>query len=332
MTARSGPASMKKTFCLKTAVAKEIRRWTVALAAAACVSAVHAAAAPVDVPASAQPTKKPLTVADVLAGSTPADWRPIDPQSTIYMDLPAGRVIIELAPQFAPHYVANVETLARQGYFNGLWVERVQDNYVAQWGDPDAKKPVGNAQRTVAAEFERTSRGLSFMPLAEPDTYAPEVGFSDGFPTALDPKLGRAWLIHCYGMVGAGRDNDVDSGGGTELYAVIGHVPRHLDRNVTLLGKVVQGIELLSSLPRGTGAMGFYEKPEQRVTIKSFKLAAEVPEAQRTPLEELRTDTQTFTDYIDARRNRHEEWFKVPAGHVDVCNVPIPVRARPATR
>jgi hypothetical protein len=99
---------------------------------------------------------------------------------------------------------------------------------------------------------------------------------------ALDPKLGRAWLIHCYGMVGAGRDNDVDSGGGTELYAVIGHAPRHLDRNVTLLGKVVQGIELLSSLPRGTGAMGFYEKPEQRITIKSFKLAADVPESQRT--------------------------------------------------
>jgi cyclophilin family peptidyl-prolyl cis-trans isomerase len=248
------------------------------------------------------------------------------------MDLPPGRVIIELAPQFAPHYVANVEALARQGYFNGLWIERVQDNYVAQWGDPDSKKPVGNAQRSVAAEFERPSRGLSFMPLAEPDTYAPEVGFSDGFPVALDPKFGRAWLIHCYGMVGAGRDNDVDSGGGTELYAVIGQAPRHLDRNVTLLGRVVQGMELLSSLPRGTGPLGFYEKPEQRVSILSFKVAADLPEAQRTPLEELRTDTPTFTDYIEARRNRHEEWFKVPAGHVDVCNIPIPVRPRAAAK
>jgi peptidylprolyl isomerase len=292
------------------------------------MSTPRAAEAPATAAATGPATKKTLTTAEVLAESTPADWRLIDPQSTLYMDLPAGRVIIELAPQFAPHYVANVESLARQGYFNGLWVERVQDNYVAQWGDPEGKKSVGNAQRSVAAEFERTSRGLSFMPLAEPDTYAPEVGFSDGFPAAIDPKLGRAWLIHCYGMVGAGRDNDVDSGGGTELYAVIGHAPRHLDRNVTLLGRVVQGIELLSSLPRGTGAMGFYEKPEQRVTIKSFKVASDVPEAQRTPLEELRTDTQTFTDYIDARRNRHEEWFKVPAGHVDVCNVPIPVRAR----
>jgi cyclophilin family peptidyl-prolyl cis-trans isomerase len=304
--------------------------WQAALATISCVVAA-APAGFAAAPATQQPTKKVLTTAQVLAASAPADWRPIEPQNTLYIDLPAGRVIIELAPQFAPHYVANVEALARQGFYNGLPVERVQDNYVAQWGDPDGKKPVGNAQRSVAAEFERTSRGLSFMPLAEPDTYAPEVGFSDGFPTAIDPKLGRAWLIHCYGMVGAGRDNDVDSGGGTELYAVIGHAPRHLDRNVTLLGKVVQGMELLSSLPRGTGPLGFYEKPEQRTLITSVKVASDVPESQRTPLEELRTDTQTFTDYIDARRNRHEEWFKVPAGHVDVCNVPVPVRPRPAT-
>ena len=330
MTAGALGSDMKKKSCLKRPGAPVLGQLAVVIAAFACMSTPRAAETPTTAAAAStgQATKKALTTAAVLAESTPGDWRQIDPQSTLYMDLPAGRVIIELAPQFAPHYIANVETLARQGYFNGLWVERVQDNYVAQWGDPEGKKSVGNAQRSVAAEFERTSRGLSFMPLAEPDTYAPEVGFSDGFPVALDPKLGRAWLIHCYGMVGAGRDNDVDSGGGTELYAVIGHAPRHLDRNVTLLGRVVQGIDLLASLPRGTGAMGFYEKPEQRVTIKSFKVAADVPEAQRTPLEELRTDTQTFTDYIDARRNRHEEWFKVPAGHVDVCNVPIPVRPR----
>lgn len=299
-----------------------------AWAAVALCAAATCLAAPRAEGTGQAATKKIVTTAEVLSASTPADWRPIDPQNTLYMDLPSGRVIIELAPQFAPHYVANVEALARGGYFNGLWVERVQDNYVAQWGDPDSKKPVGNALHNVAAEFERSSRGLSFMPLAEPDTYAPEVGFSDGFPAAIDPKLGRAWLIHCYGMVGAGRDNDVDSGGGTELYAVIGQAPRHLDRNVTLLGKVVQGMELLASLPRGTAPLGFYEKPEQRMRILSFKVASDVPESQRTPLEELRTDTQTFTDYIEARRNRHEEWFKVPAGHVDVCNVPIPVRQR----
>ena len=261
-----------------------------------------------------------------VANSTAADWRPLDPQNTLYVELTAGRVIIELAPQFAPHTVANIQALAREGYYDGTAIVRAQDNYVVQWADPEGKKPIKNAQRTVAAEFERTSRGIPFTPLIDPDTYAPEVGFSDGFPAARDPKFGRAWLVHCYGMVGAGRDNDVDSGGGTELYVVIGQAPRHLDRNVTLVGRVVQGMELLSAFPRGTGPLGFYEKPEQRVPIKSIRVAADVPASQRTELEVLRTDTPTFTQYVEARRNRREEWFKVPAGHVDVCNVPIAVR------
>jgi peptidylprolyl isomerase len=297
----------------------------VGILASACLQAAQAATPAAPAPGEQQ-TKKPQTSADVLAASSPSDWRPLDPQNTLYMELSSGRVVIELAPQFAPHHVANVEALAREGYYNGLSIMRAQDNYVVQWGDADGKKPIHAAQRTVAAEFERSSRGLPFAPLPDPDTYAPEVGFSDDFPTAVDPKLGRAWLLHCYGMVGSGRDNDVDSGGGTELYVVIGQAPRHLDRNVTLLGRVVQGMELLSTLPRGTGPLGFYDKPEQRVPIKSIRVAADVPEAQRTELEMLRTDTPAFAAYVEARRNRHEEWFKVPAGHVDVCNVPIPVR------
>jgi peptidylprolyl isomerase len=271
-----------------------------------------------------------MTSADVLAASTAADWRPLDPQNTLYLELPAGRVIIELAPQFAPHHAANIQALAREGYYDGIAVVRSQDNYVVQWADPDGKRPIKNAQRTLAAEFERTSRGVPFTPLVDPDTYAPEVGFSDGFPTARDPKFGRAWLVHCYGMVGAGRDNDVDSGGGIELYAVTGHAPRHLDRNVTLVGRVVQGMEMLSALPRGTGALGFYEKPEQRLPIRSVRVAVDLPASQRTELEVLRTDTPTFTAYVEARRNRREEWFKVPAGHVDVCNVPVVSRPRNA--
>jgi peptidylprolyl isomerase len=287
-----------------------------------------AAAQGTNATAPAETAHRPMTTADVISSSTAADWRPLDPQNTLYMDLPAGRVIIELNAEFAPHHAANIIALAREGYYNGTAIVRSQDNYVVQWADPDGKRPIKNAQKTVAAEFERTARGISFTPLVDPDTYAPEVGFTDGFPTARDPKFGRAWLVHCYGMVGAGRDNDVDSGGGTELYVVTGHAPRHLDRNVTLVGRVVQGMDLLSALPRGTGALGFYEKPDQRVPIRTIRVAADVPASQRTELEVLRTDTPTFTAYVEARRNRREEWFKVPAGHVDVCNVPIVVRPK----
>jgi peptidylprolyl isomerase len=278
--------------------------------------------------ASAADAPKPRTMTDVLAASKPSDWRELDPQRTLYLELASGRVVIELAPQFAPAHVANVIALVREGYFDGLAVMRSQDNYVAQWGDADGKRAIQKAKRTLPAEFERSAKELEFTPLPDPDTYAAEVGFSQGFPTARDPAPGRAWLVHCYGMVGAGRDVDVDSGGGTELYAVTGHSPRHLDRNVTLLGRVVKGIELLSSLPRGTAELGFYEKPAQRVPIRAAKIAADLPEAERTPLEILRTDTQTFADLVETRRNRRDAWFKVPAGRVEVCNVPIAVRPR----
>jgi peptidylprolyl isomerase len=212
----------------------------------------------------------------------------------------------------------------------------VQDNYVVQWADPNAEKPglarkIQHAHATLPAEFDRPlDHKMPFTPLPEKDVYAPEVGFSGGFPVARDPHTGRMWLVHCYGMVGAGRDNAPDSGGGTELYAVIGHAPRQLDRNVTLLGRVVQGMELLSSLPRGTGAMGFYEKPEQMLPIKSVRVAADVPETERSNLEIMRTDTPTFRRLIESRRNRREPWFQMPAGRIEIGNVPVPVRVRSA--
>jgi len=278
---------------------------------------------------------KASTVADILASTNPSDWRSPDPENTLYMELDAGRVIIELAPTFASNHVANVKALARERYYDGLHIVRLQDNYVVQWMDPDTEKPelarpIQQAQRRLPPEFDRPfDRRIPFTPLPDRDVYAREVGFSDGFPVARDRRSGRMWLIHSYGMVGAGRDNDPGSGGGPELYAVIGQAPRHLDRNVTLLGRIVQGIELLSALPRGSGPMGFYEKREQHVPIRSIRVAADVPPRERTPLEILRTDTPTFRALIEARRYRREPWFDRAAGRIDISNLPIPTRATP---
>jgi peptidylprolyl isomerase len=291
-----------------------------------CTGLALAAAALAIQASAATPGK---TMADVLAASKPGDWRKLDPENTLYMELASGRVVIELAPWFAPNHVTNVRKLVRDRYFDGLAITRSQDNFVVQWGDPaeeGKKKPLGTASKTLAAEFERSAMGLPFVALPDPDTYAPQTGWISGFPAARDKPDGAAWLVHCYATVAVGRDNEVDSGGGTELYAVSGHAPRQLDRNTTVIGRVVHGMELLATTPRGTAAMGFYDKPEQRVPIRAMRVATDVPAEKRTALEVLRTDTQTFTDLIEARRNRQDEWYKFKAGRIDVCNVPLPVR------
>lgn len=284
-----------------------------------------ASAAATDAPAAA-PKR---TSAEVIAASAPADWRVPDPGNTLYLQLAAGRVVIELAPAFAPQHADNIRTLVREGYFDGLAIIRSQDNFVVQWGDADGNRSLKSARASVPPEFTvARGAGLPFTPLPDADGYAPQVGFAGGFPAARDPRTGEAWLVHCYAMVGAGRGNEVDSGSGAELYVVTGHAPRQLDRNIALVGRVVQGMELLSVLPRGTGPLGFYEQPAERVPIISVRIAADVPAAERTNIELLRTDTVTFAALVEARRNRQDEWYKVPAGYIDVCSVPIPARAR----
>jgi peptidylprolyl isomerase len=269
-------------------------------------------------------------LSDLLAHSAPGEWRAIDPANILYLTLPQGRVVIELAPAFAPNHVENIRRLSRAGFFDGLFIVRVQDNYVVQWGDAAAQRPLGAASRTLAPEFDRPiGADLPFDPLPDADTYAPQTGFSGGLPAARDPHSGRTWLTHCYGMVGAGRDNDANSGGGPELYAVIGQAPRQLDRNVTLVGRVIEGMDILSALPRGHGDLGFYKRPDQRTPIVSMRIAADLAPAERGRFEALRTGSPAFAAVVHGRRFRRDDWYKTPAGHVDVCNVPLPVRRAP---
>ncbi|WP_425481558.1 peptidylprolyl isomerase [Marilutibacter maris] len=291
-------------------------------------AALLVAAAPA--PAAETEADRPRTMQEIIDAAQPSDWRTPDPASTLYMELDSGRVIIELAPAFAPEHVGNIRTFAREGYWDGMAIKRSQDNFVVQWGDPrgedEAGKPLGSAKARLPAEFSRASDGLAFHRLPDPDGWAAQVGFADGFPAGRDPAQGRAWMTHCYGAVGAGRNLEPDSSDGSELYVVIGQSPRQLDRNITVVGRVIDGMERLSVLPRGTGPLGFYEHPTQYVPIRSIKLASELPEAERSPLQVLRTDTPLFDELVEARRNRRDDFYKRPAGHIDLCNVPIPTR------
>lgn len=288
-------------------------------------------------PALAASGKRATTpsASQLLAASKPAEWRTPDPRNLLVMQLATGRVLIELAPDFTPQHAANIRTLAHEHYYDDLAIVRVQDNFVTQWDDPagddggDKTKlhPLGTAKATLPPEFTRPFNAkLPFTRLPDGDMYAPEVGFSEGFPVARNRAAGQEWLTHCYGMVGVGRDNPPDSGNGSALYAVIGQAPRRLDRNLAVVGRVIEGMPLLSGLPRGKGPMGFYATPAHRTVIESVRLAADLPPAQRPAVQVLRTDSATFAALIEAQRNRHDAFYTVPAGHIDLCSIDIPAR------
>ncbi|MBV8685949.1 MAG: peptidylprolyl isomerase [Alphaproteobacteria bacterium] len=301
--------------------------------------ALSACAATQSGPVEPQPSARyafwrPAPVADAqepakAIAEAPAEaWRPVDPENLLLLDLKeGGRVVIELAPDFAPVHVANIRAFARAGWWDNASIYRVQDNYVVQWGNGDAKValPAGVAKQPPA-EYDRPLAGLAVRPLGYPDSYAPMVGHAGGWPVAYDPESGRAWMTHCYGYVGVGRDLAPDTGTGGELYAVIGHAPRPLDLNIALVGRVVEGMGLLAARPRGTGPLGFYEDPRQNVPIARIRLAADLPAAERPRFEVMRTESEAFSRYVTGRANRGGEFFRRPAGGVDVCNAPVPVR------
>ena len=279
----------------------------------------------------AAPPKKPLTPNDVVAAAPASAWKAIPADELMVIDLKSGdRVVVQLAPAFAPVHVANIKALARANYWDGATIYRLQDNYVAQWGLNDSDKPwPAGVVAKPPAEYVRPLKGLRIKPLGYPDAYAPGVGFADGWPVAYSAKAGWANLAHCYASVGVGRDLAPDTGTGGELYAIIGQAPRQLDRNIALVGRVVDGIAMLSALPRGPAPMGFYADKAQYVPIARIRLASEMPAAERPSYQAMDTASATFATYLHVKANRKDDFYVRPAGGVDLCNVNVPVRKQP---
>lgn len=272
---------------------------------------------------------------EIAAAAPASDWIAIAPSDLLVMDLAPDakgkprRVVIQLMPPpFSQGWIGNIRKLAAAHWWDGTSVNRVQDNYVAQWGDATEKKPLPEGVVTVlesdyvrrvpAAEEEQLGR------LGLVDSYAEAADIRDGWPLAQSGDYW--WPVHCYGAVGVGRNMSPDTGSGAELYAVIGHAPRHLDRNIAVVGRVISGIGHLSSLPRGTGDLGFYEDAAERVPIVSIRLATDLPVAEQPRFEYLSTDSASFVRYADARKNRRDPFFITPAGGADICNIPVPIR------
>ncbi len=315
------------------------------------------------------PAPKPFPAPSEIVAAAPArDWVAIAPADVLVMTLGNGKqVLIQLMPPpFSQGWIGNIRTLAAAKWWDGTSINRVQDNYVVQWGDASEKKALPDGLVTVPEKAYETEssqilalkpppqdtksegkkdatveniiadvdtdwaeyrREIGLAAAQERDPYSELTGIVKGWPIGM--SVGKVWPVHCYGMVGVGRNLSPDTGSGAELYTVIGHAPRHLDRNIAVVGRVINGIEHLSSLPRGTGALGFYEKPEERVAITSIRLASELPAAAQPRFEYLSTESKSFAAYADARANRRDPFFIKPAGGADICNIPVPVRKKP---
>lgn len=312
---------------------------------------------------SASPQPSP---GEIVAAAPAGDWIDIAPDDLLMMTLaPDARgkprtVLIQLMPPpFSTGWLSNIRALAKAHYWDGLAIYRVQDNYVAQWGDPaedekaarklpDGLKAMTESDYVAPVPVADREASIASLPRnTGKDPYAARVFFLKGWPLAADnnsdapvkdarsgkpvpaPVQQPAWPTHCYGMVGVARGQRPGTGDGSTLYTVIGQAPRHLDRNIALVGRVIEGMEHLSSLPRGAGAQGFYEDAGMRVRIVSVRLASELPPAEQPHVQYLSTGSASFARYADARANRRDPFFLVPAGGADICNIPVPIRRKP---
>ena len=320
------------------------------------------------VPLSAQEAKTYPAPGEIVTAAKAEEWVAIAPSDLLVMDLAPDakgkprRVVIQLMPPpFSQGWVGNIRKLAAAKWWDGTSINRVQDNYVVQWGDATEKKPLPDSLAVMpesgyVSSFQPSMFGYVLtdsrskpedpFPIVRTlkegqliskfgDPYIRAISYAGGFPVAVEygtykngvNRPSAIWPTHCYGMVGVGRNLSPDTGTGAELYTVIGHAPRHLDRNIALVGRVIEGMEHLSSLPRGTGALGFYETQEERVPILSVRLASEMAtDKPQLAFEYLSTESESFARYAEARANRRDPFFITPAGGADICNIPVPVR------
>ena len=275
-------------------------------------------------------------------------WNALDADKTVYLETADGTAVILLNPDFAPKTVAQFKRLLDEQFYRGLSFYRVIEGFVAQGGDEsdiDGKHtelllpaefeiewPMEPDDREAAADW----RPMSWTEVQEDDLFAPYTGFIDGFPAARDSKkAGKAWLTHCPGTVAMARNDDPDSGS-TDFYIVIGQAPRYLDRNLTIFGRVVWGMDVVQRIKRGpTLDNGIIEADLDRTWIKRVRLASSLPEEERLDIYLADTNSKGFMKMLDQRRDRRHAFFhNKPPEVLDVCQVPVLARLEktPVTR
>ena len=255
-------------------------------------------------------------------------WRPVPINNSVLLTLPHGKVVIELAPQFAPKHVAQFRQLTQQGFYNGTKFYRVIEGFVAQAGPKEgSKKDQSVPLLTMESEWRLNAEDL-YTPVQKNDLFAPQTGFKDSFAMAFQTESSqapnRAWLTHCPGVVAMARNNEADSAS-SHFYVVVGQAPRYLDNIMTIFGRVVYGMQHIQAITRTEVMTGEEAINTRKFTpIVTMKLMADVPKAQQIQIAVENTESVAFSERLDSRRHRDSAFFyKKPPPVLDVCQIPI---------
>ncbi len=263
----------------------------------------------------------------VSSGSPAAEqqsWRELNPENTVFVEMPEGLVIIELNPAFAPETVKQFKQLTEDHFYDGLSFYRVIDGFVAQGGDGSDLGELSNIS-LLDAEFEIDwKEEFNYMHVQSPDMFAPETGIIDGFSVARDPSRDKVWLTHCPGIVAMARNDDPDSSR-TDFYIVIGQAPRYLDRNMNIFGRVVYGMDVVQRIKRGPIlSNGIIQDETESSRIAKMLLLSEFPEEDRLKVYVVDTNNEGFKKLLKDRLNRKQKFFhNKPPKVLDVCQVPV---------
>ncbi|MBC7801609.1 MAG: peptidylprolyl isomerase [Gemmatimonadaceae bacterium] len=170
-----------------------------------------------------------IAIGTLMSDDVTAQTPAPDLENTLYMDLKDGRVVIRLRPELAPKHVERVKILARRGFYDGTPFHRVIEGFMAQGGDPTGTGTSGSDLGNIKAEFSRTAKFLR-------------------------------------GTVGAARSGDPDSAN-SQFYIMFAPAP-HLDGQYTVWGQVVQGMEVVDKIKRGSGGGGTVSGPDKIVRMQ----------------------------------------------------------------
>ncbi len=260
-----------------------------------CCIAVFVAA-PLSASAAKDPPPSPV---QKIVDAGDAEWRSIDPENLIVVDLPAGLLYIELRPDLAPKHVEQIRALVRRGFYDGLTFHRVIEGFVAQGGDPKGDGTGGSDLPDLAAEFSRDVKEVANFTVIGRDRQAARVGLIDGVPAGAEPeslrairgdRIVRMWGAHCPGVMSMARATEPNSAN-SQFFLVIGDARHSLDQRYTVWGWIVDGMENARRIERG-------EPPKRPTPIVRMRIAADVPAAELPKIEVMRSDSAVLKTYL----------------------------------